>query len=123
MILVFSWFQDQTWARTMLTILMLSAHSTLITETMAELAKYREDIHTKIIPYSETSTSQLTQELQLLANKLEKDMLDAKDRSTEYLGELKAMVEQNSDDVRNRVSAYTNKLRKRLIKDTEEIRK
>lgn len=123
MILVFSWFQDQTWARTMLTILMLSAHSTLITETMAELAKYREDIHTKIIPYSETSTSQLTQDLQLLANKLEKDMLDAKDRSTEYLGELKAMVEQNSDDVRNRVSAYTNKLRKRLIKDTEEIRK
>lgn len=90
---------------------------------MAELGKYRDDIQTKLIPYTETSTSQMSQDLQLLVNKLQKDMLDAKERSTEYLGELKTMMEQNSDDVRGRITAYTNKLKKRLNKDAEEIRK
>ncbi|CAG6014847.1 unnamed protein product [Menidia menidia] len=95
---------------------------TLISDTMAEMAVYKQDIHTKLAPFAATSTDQLAEDLQLLANKLQKDMTDAKERSTEYLGELKAMVEQNSDDVRNRVNTYTNKLRKRLTKDTEEIR-
>ncbi|KAI3361196.1 hypothetical protein L3Q82_013396 [Scortum barcoo] len=95
---------------------------TLITDTMAELATYRDDMQAKLSPYTESSTSQMTQDLQLLVNKLQKDMLDAKERSTEYLGELKAMVEQNSNDVHNRISSYTHKLRKRLDKDTEEIR-
>nr|ACF21982.1 apolipoprotein E [Oplegnathus fasciatus] len=95
---------------------------TLITDTMAELATYRDDIQTKLTPYTESSTGQLSQDLQLLANKLQKDMLDAKERSTEYLGELKTMMEQNTDDVRNRISTYTHKLKKRLNKDTEEIR-
>lgn len=90
---------------------------------MAELATYRDDIQTKLVPYTETSTGQLSQDLQLLANKLQKDMLDAKERSTEYLGELKTMMEQNSDDVRNRINTYSHKLKKRLNKDTEEIRK
>merc|ERR1712035_93799 len=95
---------------------------TLITDTMAELATYRDDIQTKLRPYTETSANQLTEDLQLLISKLQKDMVDAKERSTEYLGELKTMMEQNSDDVRGRISTYTNKLRKRLTKDTEEIR-
>lgn len=123
-----SYFQDlisdfQTSKSTVLTILMSSASSTLITDTMAELGKYRDDIQTKLIPYTETSTGQMSQDLQLLVNKLQKDMLDAKERSTEYLGELKTMMEQNSDDVRSRITAYTNKLKKRLNKDAEEIRK
>lgn len=95
---------------------------TLITDTMAELTAYKEDIQTKITPYAEASTGQLSEDLQLLANKLQKDMLDAKERSTEYLGELKTMMEQNTDDVRSRISTYTHKLKKRLNKDTEEIR-
>ncbi|XP_070691611.1 apolipoprotein Eb [Pempheris klunzingeri] len=95
---------------------------TLITDTMAELAKYRDDIQVKLSPYTDSSTGQLSQDLQLLANKLQKDMLDAKDRSTEYLGELKTMVEQNADDVHTRISTYSHKLKKRLGKDTEEIR-
>ncbi|XP_072249985.1 apolipoprotein Eb [Leuresthes tenuis] len=95
---------------------------TLITDTMAELATYRQDIHTKLAPFAVSSTNQLAEDLELLANKLQKDMTDAKERSTEYLGELKTMVEQNTEDVRNRVNTYTNKLRKRLTKDTEEIR-
>lgn len=90
---------------------------------MAELTAYRDDIQTKLAPYTDASTGQLSQDLQLLANRLQKDMVDAKERSTEYLGELKTMVEQNSDDVHGRITTYTNKLKKRLNKDTEEIRK
>lgn len=90
---------------------------------MSELAAYREDIQTKLRPYTDDSTGQLSQDLQLLANRLQKDMLDAKERSTTYLGELKTMMEQNSDDVRSRINTYTNKLKKRLSKDTEEIHK
>lgn len=90
---------------------------------MAELTSYKDDIQTKLAPYTEVSTGQMSQDLQLLINKLQRDMLDAKERSTEYLGELKSMVEQNSEDVRGRIGTYAHKLRKRLNKDTEEIRK
>lgn len=100
-----------------------SSSSTLITDTVEELAKYKEDIQTKMRPFTDLSTDQMTQDLILLGNRLQKDMLEAKDRSIEYLGELKTMVEQNSGDVHGRISTYTNKLRKRLNKDTEEIRK
>lgn len=89
---------------------------------MAELTKYREDIQTKLAPYTDSSSSQMSQDMQLLFNRLQKDMTEAKDRSTEYLRELKSMVEQNSDDARSRMRTYTNKLKKRLEKDTKEIR-
>lgn len=89
---------------------------------MAELTKYREDIQTKLAPYTDISSGQLSQDMQLLFNRLQKDMTEAKDRSTEYVRELKSMMEQNSEDARSRMNTYTNKLRKRLDKDTEEIR-
>ncbi|XP_068611536.1 apolipoprotein Eb [Brachionichthys hirsutus] len=95
---------------------------TLITDTMAELTTYRDDIQNKLSPYTDSTTSQMSQDLQLLANRLQKDMLDAKERSVGYLGEVKAMVAQNNDDIQQRISTYTTKLRKRLNKDTEEIR-
>lgn len=95
---------------------------TLISDTMAELTVYKANIQEKLGPYADISTTQMSQDLQLLFNKLQNDMFDAKERSTVYLGELTTMVEQNADDVRNRVSIYTNKLKKRLNKDTEEIR-
>jgi len=94
---------------------------TLISDTMAELTAYKDEIQTKVSPIADTSASKLSEDLQLLANKLQKDMLDAKERSTVYLGELKTMMEQNTDDVRGRISTYTHKLKKRLNKDTEEI--
>lgn len=90
---------------------------------MSELTTYTDQIQAKLSPFAESSTGQLTQDLQLLANKLQKDMLDAKERSTEYVGELRTMMEQNGEDVHNRISTYVNKLRKRLNKDTEEIHK
>lgn len=88
---------------------------------MSELEAYRAEIHTKLSPYTDVSTGQLSQDLQLLTTKLQKDMLDAKERSTQYLGELTTMMEQNTDDVQSRINTYTNKLKKRLNKDTEEI--
>ncbi|XP_010892442.2 apolipoprotein Eb [Esox lucius] len=95
---------------------------TLIRDTVAELTTYREGIQTQLGPYTEETAGQLGQDLQLLTTKLEKDMLDAKERSTQYLGELKTMMDQNAEDVKNRVNTYTRKLKKRLGKDTEEIR-
>lgn len=89
---------------------------------MAELSKYREDIQSKLAPYTDRSSGQLTQDMQLLFNRLQKDMTEAKERSTEYLRELKSLMEENGEDARTRMSTYTNKMRKRLDKDTEEIR-
>ncbi|XP_041708329.1 apolipoprotein Eb [Coregonus clupeaformis] len=95
---------------------------TLITDTVAELTVYREDIQTKLGPYAQDTAGLLGQDLQLLTTKLQTDMVDAKERSTQYLGELKTMIEQNADDVHNRGNTYIRKLKKRLNKDTEEIR-
>uniref|UniRef100_A0A3B3CFC9 Apolipoprotein Eb n=1 Tax=Oryzias melastigma TaxID=30732 RepID=A0A3B3CFC9_ORYME len=94
----------------------------LITQTMTEVAEYKESALSKLGPLTTSTSGQVNEDLKLLINKLQKDMTDAKDRSTEYLGELNTMVTQNADDVRSRITAYTNKLRKRLIKDTAEIR-
>lgn len=89
---------------------------------MAELTMYKDDVQSKLAPHAVASTTQMSEDLQLLANKLQTDMTDAKERSNEYLNELKSMVDQNLDDVRSRITTYTTKLRKRLTKDTEDIR-
>lgn len=102
-------------------VFVLPFPSTLISDSMAELTAYSENLQTKLS--EQTSSTQLAQDMQLLANKLQKDMLDAKDRTTSYLGELTTMVELNTDDVRDRVGTYATKLKKRLDKDTEQIRK
>ncbi|XP_061676003.1 apolipoprotein Eb [Syngnathoides biaculeatus] len=95
---------------------------TLITDTMAELTEYKDKIQTKLSPFAAESTGQLATDLQLLANRLLKDMVDAKERSGNYLAELKSMVEQNSGDVQSRINTFTNKLKKRLNKDADDIR-
>uniref|UniRef100_A0A8C6KCM0 Apolipoprotein Eb n=1 Tax=Nothobranchius furzeri TaxID=105023 RepID=A0A8C6KCM0_NOTFU len=95
---------------------------TLISDTMGELTTYRDEIQTKLAPYTASSTNQMSLDLQLLANKLQTDMNDAKERTNEYLRELQTMMQQNADDVKNRINTYTNKLRRRLNKDTTEIK-
>merc|ERR1712121_442003 len=85
---------------------------TLIADTMAELKTYKADVEVKLAPYTQDTAGQISQDLQLLADRLQKDMMDAKERSTQYLGELKSMMDQNTDDVRTRVSTYTRKLKK-----------
>ncbi|XP_064155629.1 apolipoprotein Eb [Anguilla rostrata] len=95
---------------------------TLITDTMDELVIYRDDIQSKLAPFARETSEKVRDDLQLLINKLYTDMSDARDRSTQYVNEMKTMMEQNADDIMNRVSAYTRKLKKRLHKDSEEIR-
>lgn len=90
---------------------------------MTELDTYKDNIQTKLVPYTETSTAQLTQDIQLMINRLQKDMLDAKERGTEYHRELQAMVDHNTGDIHGRLNTFIHKLQKRLNKDTEEIRK
>lgn len=90
---------------------------------MAELNVYRADIETKLGPHAKDTSDQLKQDLDLLTNKLQTDMLNAKERSTQYLQELKTMLKQNADDVKNRVNNYIRKLKKRLGTDTDLIRK
>ncbi|XP_029959175.1 apolipoprotein Eb [Salarias fasciatus] len=95
---------------------------TLISDTMAELEVYRDDIQNKLAPFTQTSASQMTEDMTLLFDKLQRDMIEAKDRQLEYLGEFKGMVETNTDDIRNKITTFTNKLSKRLRKDASEIR-
>lgn len=90
---------------------------------MAELETYKNNIQTKLVPYTETSTAQLSQDVQLLINRLQKDMLDAKERGTEYHSELQAIVDHNTGDLESRINTFIHKLQKRLNKDIEEIRK
>ncbi|KAK0150807.1 Apolipoprotein Eb [Merluccius polli] len=95
---------------------------TLITDTMAEISVYKQDVTTKLGPYADDTTGQLTQDLQLLVDRLQSDMLEAKEKSRVYLEEVKSLVEQNADETNTRISSYTHKLKKRLNKDTEAIR-
>ena len=90
---------------------------------MAELAEYRKDITTKLGPYADDTKGQLTQDMQLLVDRLQADMTDAKEKSGQYLEEVRALVELNAEEANTRLGTYTRKLKKRLSKDTEEIRK
>ncbi|XP_028820492.1 apolipoprotein Ea [Denticeps clupeoides] len=94
----------------------------LISNTMSELSMYRDDLHNKLGPLAKNTAELLQQDFLLLADKLEADMKDAKERTVMYTTELQTLVEQNTAEVRNRLNTYTRKLKKRLGKDTEEFR-
>ncbi|XP_072530551.1 apolipoprotein Ea [Salminus brasiliensis] len=96
---------------------------TLISDSMAELQMYSDDMQSKFGPYAQETAERFQGDLKLLMNKLQTHMEEAKDRVTEYGQELQTMVEQNADDVKNRVNSYVRKLKKRLSKDTQEINK
>lgn len=95
--------------------------STLITDTMSELNMYSDDMKTKLGPLAKDTAERLGKEVQLLVNKLQAHMAEAKDRTTVYTLELQTMLEQNANDVSHRVNTYSRKLNKRLSKDTQEI--
>ncbi|KAG7325662.1 hypothetical protein KOW79_010587 [Hemibagrus wyckioides] len=96
---------------------------TLISDSMAELQMYTDDVQSKLAPYAEEMAQKVQNDLQLLSNKLRVHMEEAKDRITEYNQELQTMVEQNADEIKNKVNTYIRKLKKRLNKDTQEIKK
>uniref|UniRef100_A0AAY4DLT0 Apolipoprotein Eb n=1 Tax=Denticeps clupeoides TaxID=299321 RepID=A0AAY4DLT0_9TELE len=90
--------------------------------TEKTLSMYRDDLHNKLGPLAKNTAELLQQDFLLLADKLEADMKDAKERTVMYTTELQTLVEQNTAEVRNRLNTYTRKLKKRLGKDTEEFR-
>lgn len=90
---------------------------------MAELAKYKDSFEAKIRPLTETSPTQMAQDMQLLVDRLGRDLQEGKERSLVYIEEMRSMVNQNTGNIQNRMEGYLRKLKKRLNTDTEEIRK
>uniref|UniRef100_A0A8C4WMN8 Apolipoprotein E n=1 Tax=Gopherus evgoodei TaxID=1825980 RepID=A0A8C4WMN8_9SAUR len=82
----------------------------LITDTMAEVEVYREQLRTQFGPYAQEAQQRLGSEVAALTGKLRADMEEAKGRL-------------NLEEVRARVGMYLRKLRKRLGKDAEELRR
>lgn len=81
---------------------------------------YTEALRTKLAPYTQ---ERLTKDLQKLGDKLREHLSDAGAQMQKYRLELQAMMEQNIDDVSVKFSTYSRKLRKRLGKDTQEIKR
>ncbi|KAI4818198.1 hypothetical protein KUCAC02_011552 [Chaenocephalus aceratus] len=94
----------------------------LIYDSMSELTQYREDLKTKLGPYTLEAAGTLGRDLQRTFGKLDWHLLEAREQMKKYRLELTTMMEQNTDDVMVRVSAYSRKLKKRLNKDTESIK-
>lgn len=99
------------------------SNSTLIQDSMSELAIYKEDVQTKLAPYTQEAVERFSTDMQKMTNRLHDNMISARDQMAKYSTELQTMMEQNADDVRARVATYTRKMKKRLMKDTEEIKR
>nr|XP_015191895.1 PREDICTED: apolipoprotein Eb-like [Lepisosteus oculatus] len=95
----------------------------LIRDTMAELSVYSDDLQNKLAPYTKDAGERFARDFAVLRDRLHADMLGARNKAAQYSEEMRVMMEQNVDDVRNRLNLYTRKLKKRLGKDTEEIRR
>ena len=89
---------------------------------MAELNIYKTDMETKLRPFAQDTAERVGRDLQLLGDKLNAHMIEARDKSVQYTEEFQTIVEHNANDVMSRVNAYTHKLTKRLSKDTEEMK-
>lgn len=87
---------------------------------MTELARYRDDLQAKI---TETAPTQWPQDLQLLMDRLAKDLQDGRDHSIVYLTEIRSMVDQNTGNVQGRMESYLKKLRRRLNSDMDAFRR
>lgn len=107
----------------LLTLGCVSSNSTLIQDSMSELTMYKEDVQTKLAPYTQEAAERFSTDMQKMTTRLHDHMTSARDQMTKYSSELQTMMEQNADDVRARVATYTRKLKKRLMKDTEEIKR
>lgn len=97
--------------------------STLSKTILADLSMYRDDLQTKLGPFAEETAAQLGQDMTLLANKLQVHLNEAQDKAMVYSDELQSLAQQNADDVSGRMKTYVRKLKKRLGKDSEEIRR
>lgn len=87
------------------------------------MAKYKDTVEAKVRPLTESTPTKIANDLQLLVDRLTRDLQEGKERSLVYLNDMKATVDQNTGDIRDHMSGYLRKLKKRLHADTEEIRK
>lgn len=88
---------------------------------MAELERYKDDAEAKIGSLTQTSSTQMADDLQLLLKRLGKDLQDGKDRGIQYLTDMKNMPD--AGDIQNRMDNYLRKLKKRVQDDAAGIRK
>lgn len=87
------------------------------------MAKYKDNVQAKFRPLSESTSTQIANDIQLLVDRLARDLQEGKERGLRYLNDMKFAMDQNTGDIQSQMGAYLRKLRKRLHSDTEEIRK
>lgn len=90
---------------------------------MSELALYRDNLNTKLGPFTQERAMELAQDLQLLGAKLQTNMADASERATDYSQELRNVLGQSASDLSNTFNAYARKIRKRVNKDKDAVNK
>ncbi|KAG2470537.1 APOEB protein, partial [Polypterus senegalus] len=95
----------------------------LITDTMAELNLYTDDLKNKIAPYTQSMASQFGDDIVGMKDKLHLDMTDVKNKMVQYSEELRLMVDQNVEEVKSKMNIYMRKLKKKLSKDSEDLRR
>lgn len=118
-----NWFSNEKFSKSLNCICFGPDNSTLIQDSMSELTMYKDDLETKLAPYTQEAAERMAIDLQKMGDKLREHMSEAREQMEKYSVELQTMMEQNADDVRARVSAYNRKLKKRLTKDTEAIKR
>ncbi|XP_061839476.1 apolipoprotein Ea [Nerophis lumbriciformis] len=95
---------------------------TLIQDSMAELDTYRDNLESKLAPYTELTAKRLSSELRGMGEHLYDNVVMAREQMDTYAADLNILMKQNADDIRQKVGAYTRKMNKRLSKNTMEIK-
>ncbi|KAJ7303975.1 hypothetical protein JRQ81_011491 [Phrynocephalus forsythii] len=95
----------------------------LITDTMAEVEAYTDDLRSKLGPYAQEVQQRLTAEVSTLSGKLRGDMEETKSKVVQYTNDARVMIDHNLDVLRSQLGLYMRKLKKRLSKDAEDLRR
>jgi len=90
---------------------------------MSELALYRDNLNTKLGPFTQERAEALARDLQLMGTKLQTNMAEAGGRATDYSQELRNVLEQSASDLSTTFNAYARKIRKRVNKDKDVFHK
>ncbi|KAG7278780.1 hypothetical protein CRUP_019086 [Coryphaenoides rupestris] len=86
---------------------------TLTQDTMSELALYRDNLNTKLVPFTQERAEELARDLQLMGDKLQTNMAEASVRAADYSQELRNVLEQSASDLSATFNTYARKIRKR----------
>ncbi|NP_001076112.1 apolipoprotein E precursor [Oryctolagus cuniculus] len=94
----------------------------LMEETMKEVKAYKSELEEQLSPMAQEHRARLSKELQV-AGALEADMEDVCNRLAQYRGEAQAMLGQSTEELARAFSSHLRKLRKRLLRDAEDLQK